>query len=83
MGTVGRDVILHVLIMDPSDNLSNLLVFRDILYVEMTITKVIVLVHNFGIKVTFTHDRTFSRIFLLNSNITGVLVVHDGSLQLF
>ena len=45
MGTVGRDVILHVLIMDPSDNLSNLLVFRDILYVEMTITKVIVLVH--------------------------------------
>ena len=80
MGTVGRDVILHVLIMDPSDNLSNLLVFRDILYVEMTITKVIVLVHNFGIKVTITYDRTFSRIFLLNNNITGVLVVHDGSL---
>ena len=69
MGMFGGDVILHLLIMDSSDDLADLLVLRYVLHIEVAITVVIILTCIFGIEITFTQDGAFTRVFLFDSSV--------------
>ena len=69
MGMVGGDVILHLLIMDSSDDLADLLVLRYVLHIEVAIAVVIILTCIFGIEITFTQDGVFTKVFLFDSSV--------------
>ena len=69
MGMFGGDVILHLLIMDSSDDLADLLVLRYVLHIEVAIAVVIILTCIFGIEITFTQDGVFTKVFLFDSSV--------------
>ena len=73
MSMIGGDMILHPLIVDSHDDFVDLLVLGYVLHIEVAITIIIILLCVFGVKIAFTQDRAFTRIFLIDSSIVGKL----------
>ena len=79
IGMVGRNVILHSLVMNTHYHLADLFIRRDIFYIKVAIAVVIILMRVFGVEIAFTHDGTFPGSFLFDSSIVGIFIRHSGS----
>ena len=80
MGTVAGNMIFHALVTNSRNNFVDLFVLRDVLHVKIAVAVIVILTCIFGIKIAFAHGETFSRTFLFNSCIVGILI-QPGSLE--
>ena len=83
MGTVGRNVIFHSLVMNTHYHLADLFIRRDIFYIKVAVAVVVVLTRVFGVEIAFTYDGAFPRSFLFDSSIARIFIRHDGSERWF